>query len=220
MHSYDRHGNKRSFSLPRTLVFLCLFLFSLGAIAQETSASEPPSEIDAIKAINGEALGKLQQRLGDIKQKVSAATTDKQLSELNTSTLELVNETSDDIQLLLPALTQIKTQLDVIGPLPAADMPAEPPEVARQRRALTDSKTQMEKNLSQLETLRTDATSLSKHIVELRRSTLKTQLALNSGSILSWRFWSVLFTPQSEDLKKFDGFGQQWQQSWDSAFTI
>ncbi|GKX54598.1 mechanosensitive ion channel protein [Leminorella grimontii] len=211
------------FSIPRTFIVSLFFLFSLSAMAQGASTPDAPdsdasANVNVQKQFDAESLVKLQQHLNDIKQGVSVATTDKQLSELYVETQELIGKAEDGVQLLHPALEQVNTQLDVVGAPPAAGAPAEAPEVARQRRELTDTKAQMVKTQGQLETLKADATNLSKHIVQLRRSALKTQLALNSGSIMSWRFWAVLFTPQQEDLKKFNDFNQQWANVWNEAW--
>ncbi|GKX58016.1 DUF3772 domain-containing protein [Leminorella grimontii] len=211
------------FSIPRTFIVSLFFLFSLSAMAQGASTPDAPdadasANVNVQKQFDAESLVKLQQHLNDIKQGVSVATTDKQLSELYVETQELIGKAEDGVQLLHPALEQVNTQLDVVGAPPAAGAPAEAPEVARQRRELTDTKAQMVKTQGQLETLKADATNLSKHIVQLRRSALKTQLALNSGSIMNWRFWAVLFTPQQEDLKKFNDFNQQWANVWNEAW--
>lgn len=170
------------------------------------------------KNIEPSELDKLQQRLNDIKQEVSAATKDSELSSLNNQTLELVNQTDDFISALLPDLAQIQTQIDVIGPAPAEGAMPESPEVMKQRSTITAQKAQLEKELEHAQTLKTNASNLSTQILALRRNALKTQLALNSGSILGARFWSPVFSPQPEDVIRLDSFIGQVKEAWDNAW--
>ncbi|WP_246020001.1 DUF3772 domain-containing protein [Limnobaculum zhutongyuii] len=178
----------------------------------QTPANKPQdqdSEQEEKKDVSTAELESLQQRLSDIKQQVSAVTKDKEFSLLNTQALEVSHKADEYISILTPVLTQILAQLDVIGPAPAPGALDETPEVTKQRAALNADKAATEKKLEHSQTLKTNASNLSKQIIELRRNALKTQLALNSGSILGPRFWAPVFNPQPDDRTKIASFSQQ-----------
>ncbi|AWH87300.1 DUF3772 domain-containing protein [Limnobaculum parvum] len=165
------------------------------------------------KDVSTAELEGLQQRLSDIKQQVSLVTKDKEFSALNAQALEVSHKAEEYISILTPVLTQIQAQLDVIGPAPAPGALDETPEVTKQRNALNADKALTEKKLEHSQTLKTNASNLSKQIIELRRNALKTQLALNSGSILGPRFWAPMFSPQTDDWSKIASFSQQLSDS-------
>ncbi|VFS49850.1 Protein of uncharacterised function (DUF3772) [Budvicia aquatica] len=213
---------KLSQTLLLILPLLALSVLSPSAFAESKTDTVTKTQPKVLsknnKNIEPSELDKLQQRLNDIKQEVSAATKDSELSSLNNQTLELVNQTDDFISALLPDLAQIQTQIDVIGPAPAEGAMPESPEVMKQRSTITAQKTQLEKALEHAQTLKTNASNLSTQILALRRNALKTQLALNSGSILGARFWSPVFSPQPEDVIRLDNFIGQVKEAWDNAW--
>ncbi|MBK5142263.1 mechanosensitive ion channel family protein [Budviciaceae bacterium BWR-B9] len=176
---------------------------------QGNKPQDQDSEQEEKKDVSTAELESLQQRLSDIKQQVSAVTKDKEFSLLNTQALEVSHKADEYISILTPVLTQIQAQLDVIGPAPAPGALDETPEVTKQRTALNADKAATEKKLEHSQTLKTNASNLSKQIIELRRNALKTQLALNSGSILGPRFWAPIFSPQVDDRTKIASFSQQ-----------
>lgn len=106
------------------------------------------------------------------------------MSLLNTETLQLVEEAQTKLAELTPQITQIQAQLDVLGP-PA---PNETAEVTQQRKTLNRAKTLLDKQIDQADAVKTNATNLSTQINNLRRSALKSQIALNSGSVLGQNF--------------------------------
>ena len=74
-----------------------------------------------------------------MKQLVSKATTDTQLSKLRLATDDLVASMEKLATDLQPEQDKLKAQLDVLGP-PAAGALPETPAVAQQRNALNNSK--------------------------------------------------------------------------------
>ncbi|WP_246201629.1 DUF3772 domain-containing protein [Budvicia diplopodorum] len=202
------------------LVVMSLFpAASWAETKTDTMAKTQPRTLSKnAKKIEPSELEKLQQKLSEIKQNVSASTKDGELTSLNIQALDLVSKTDDFITALLPELAQVQTQIDVIGAPPAEGAMPESPEVTNQRDSLNAQKALLEKELEHAQTLKTNAANLANQIIALRRNALKTQLALNSGSILGARFWSPVFNPQREDVARIDDFIQQAKQAWDDAW--
>jgi len=188
------------------------------------SAAETTNVAEPVKINAPATLTALQKRLDTTKQQVSAAKTEKKLNGLNDDALKILDDTEKLIAALGPQRSQVQAQLDVLGPAPAAGSLPETPEVVRQRNKLNANKTLLDAQIEQANAIRTSVQNLSTQIGGLRRDTLKTQIALNSGSILGVNFWTPLFAPQANDTARFDDFGSQvsdaWHQAWQPDFRI
>lgn len=208
-------------SIPALLILLLsAFLMPMGSMA----ADDDPTvqNIDGITIVvdaPAELLA-LQKRLDNIKQSVSTAKTEKQLISLNEDAQKL---SADAVKLrtaLQPQLTQIVAQLDVLGaaPVQGQDALSETAAVAKQRSTLNGKKNQLNNQIEQSTAIGLSAENLSPQIVGLRRSALKTQIALNTGSIFSQKFWEPLISPQNADVELFNEFGRQLNASWQLAW--
>lgn len=175
------------------------------------AASNSTQQVTASAQVDS---GVLQKRLDTIKQQVANAQHEKLLGQLNSETLQLAEEADAKAAALTPEIAQIQAQLDVLGPK-AAD---ETPEVTQQRITLNRTKTQLDKQIEQINAVKTNAANLSTQINNLRRSALKSQIALNSGTILGQSFWSPVLYSQNHDLDKFSDFNQQLSDAWDNAW--
>lgn len=183
--------------------------------ADQTSTGAPAAPVK----INAAAeLVKLQKQLDGMKQKVSAATMDNQLRELNDDTLKLAADADALATALQPEQAQIQAQLAILGPPPAAGAMPETAVVAQQRTALNAHKTLVDAQVEHAKAISKSAATLAAQIVDIRRNALRTQMALNSGSILSPGFWSPLFQTQSEDKQRLDDFFQDVQDAWLAAW--
>ncbi|MFI3311795.1 DUF3772 domain-containing protein [Ewingella allii] len=194
-------------------------LAQTNAPAGDANATPEPVKINVPATLTA-----LQKRLDTTKQQVSSAKTEKKLNGLNDDTLKILDDTDKLIAALGPMRAQVQAQLDVLGPAPAAGALPETAEVVRQRNKLNTSKTQLDAQNEQATAIRTGAQNLSTQIGGLRRDTLKTQIALNSGSILGKNFWMALFEPQDNDRARFADFGSQissaWDQAWQPEFRV
>lgn len=186
------------------------------AASQTTNANGEAAEPVKINA--PAELTALQKRLDTTKQQVATAKTEKKLNALNDDALKLYDDAEKLVLALGPQRAQVQAQLDVLGPAPAAGALPETPEVVRQRNKLNSSKTLLDAQIDQANSIRTSAQNLSAQIRGLRRETLKTQIALNSGSILGVNFWKPLFSPSESDVARFDDFGSQVKDAWDQAW--
>lgn len=188
-----------------------LLVMLLATPLMSHAASNSTQQVTASTQVDS---GVLQKKLDTIKQQVANAQHEKLLGQLNSETLQLAEEADVKAAALTPEIAQIQAQLDVLGPK-AAD---ETPEVTQQRITLNRTKTQLDKQIEQINAVKTNAANLSTQINNLRRSALKSQIALNSGTILGQSFWSPVLYSQNHDLDKFNDFNQQLSDAWDNAW--
>lgn len=184
-----------------------------------TSDSATPVKINAVAE-----LSKLQKCLDSLKQQVSTANADNQLSALNDSALQLASAAAALMTALQRDRTQLQGQLDVLGPPPGAGAMKETSTVAQSRNSLNARKSLLDSQIERAKTISFSATKLSVQIVDIRRNTMRSQLALNSGSIFSARFWSPVLQTQTEDKRRlssfFDDVTDAWQRAWASEWRF
>lgn len=209
---------QKMLKMPLLLAFLsCLILTPFISHANDSTgqtATEEPAKVNA-----STALPALQKRLDALKQRVSAAKMDKQFTSLNDDAQKLASEADKLAVALAPQLTQIQAQLDVLGPAPAPGTLAETPQVVSQRKQLNNSKTLLTTQIEQTKAISVGAQNLSSQISGLRRDALKTQIALNTGSILGEKFWSPVVSYSDKDAERFGDFGTQVSNAWDQAWS-
>lgn len=206
------------FRLPLLLALLsCLLLTPFLSNADESTGqatTEQPVKVNA-----STELPALQKRLDALKQRASTAKVDKQFSSLNDDAQKLAADADKLGAALAPQLAQVKAQLDVLGPAPAPDTLKETPQVVSQRKQLNNSKTLLTTQIEQTKAIGVGAQNLSAQISGLRRDALKTQIALNTGSILGAKFWSPLIDPSDKDADRFADFGAQVSSAWEQAWS-
>ncbi|MCS2149955.1 DUF3772 domain-containing protein [Scandinavium manionii] len=214
---------RKMLKVPLLLALLsCLMMAPFLSLADDSPAQtdvEQPVKVNA-----NIALPALQKRLDALKQQVSAAKVDKQFTALNDDAQRLVSDADKLAVALAPQLAQVQAQLDVLGPPPAPGTLTETPQVVSQRKQLNNSKTLLTTQIEQTKAIGVGAQNLSAQIFGLRRDALKTQIALNTGSILGEKFWAPLINPAEKDAARFDDFGSQisvvWDQAWSDEWRI
>ncbi|WP_312664922.1 DUF3772 domain-containing protein [Pantoea sp. CTOTU49201] len=205
-----------------------LLLLVLLAPTLSVAADTPPNDQaeDAAPKVNASVeLPKMQKILDKIKGQVSGDTNESQLNQLNEMALELSGNAETLGQALVPQRQQLDAQLAVLGPAPKADSGVkETPEVTRKRAALESQKAKLDDQIKQADGIKNGALVLSSQIVNLRRDQLKSQLALNSGSILGPRFWAPVMSSQDLDGEKISDFIAELQDtaalSWESGWRF
>ncbi len=206
--------------------FLLLVLLTPALSYADDNAAAAQQEDDAAPKVNPAVeLPKMQKILDKIKGQVSGDTNENQLNQLNEMALELSGNAETLGQALIPQRQQLDAQLAVLGPAPKADSGVkETPEVTRKRAALENQKGKLDDQIKQADGIKNGALVLSSQIVNLRRDQLKSQLALNSGSILGPRFWSPLFSRQDLDGEKIGDFISELQDtaalSWEPGWRV
>lgn len=209
-----------------TPFLLLLVLFMPALSYADDNAAPAQQEEDAAPKVNPAVeLPKMQKILDKIKGQVSGDTNENQLNQLNEMALELSGNAETLGQALIPQRQQLDAQLAVLGPAPKADSGVrETPEVTRKRAALENQKGKLDDQIKQADGIKNGALVLSSQIVNLRRDQLKSQLALNSGSILGPRFWSPLFSRQDLDGEKIGDFISELQDtaalSWEPGWRV
>ncbi|MFY0402540.1 DUF3772 domain-containing protein [Pantoea dispersa] len=209
-----------------TPFLLLLVLFTPALSYADDNAAPAQQEEDAAPKVNPAVeLPKMQKILDKIKGQVSGDTNENQLNQLNEMALELSGNAETLGQALIPQRQQLDAQLAVLGPAPKADsVVKETPEVTRKRAALENQKGKLDDQIKQADGIKNGALVLSSQIVNLRRDQLKSQLALNSGSILGPRFWSPLFSRQDLDGEKIGDFISELQDtaalSWEPGWRV
>ncbi|EEP96747.1 MscS Mechanosensitive ion channel [Yersinia aldovae ATCC 35236] len=213
------------FASHRYYSLLCLLLTLIFAsptgvafAATMPAATTENSEASAKPAVPVQLIS-LQKQLDKLKQNVSVSTTDNQLSMLNETALTLVREADMLLADLKPKREQLQTQLEVLGPLPAAGALAETAVVAQQRRILNTRKIQLDGQNDQAQAIKTSAENLATQIIALRRTALKSQIALNSGSLLGASFWAPIVNPDANDNRRLNDFTQELGDAWSAAWS-
>jgi len=214
---------QKLFRAPFLVALLLALTFSplLASAATDDANDQQQSSTDTpvVKPIDAPAaLSALQKRLDNIKQAVSSAKNDKSLSGLSDEALKLAGDADTLGAALQPLRQQVQAKVDVLGPAPAAGALPETPQVIKQRKDLNASKTALDNQIEQAGAIKTGANNLSAQIAGLRRDALKTQLALNTGSILGVNFWSALTSASSDDAERFGEYRQQMKDAWHLAF--
>ncbi|AEX52468.1 DUF3772 domain-containing protein [Rahnella aquatilis] len=210
--------------VPLLLALLSCLLITPVLSQADESTGQPATAEQPVKVNATTALPALQKRLDQLKQQVSSAKTDKKFTGLTDAAQKLAEDADKLTAALTPDLAQVQAQLDVLGPAPAAGTITETPQVISQRNKLNNSKTLLTTQLEQTKAISLGAQNLSSQIAGLRRDALKTQIALNTGSILGGNFWAPLITPNDDDAARFDDFGSQvkdaWMQAWSDDWRI
>ncbi|MEZ2576112.1 DUF3772 domain-containing protein [Buttiauxella ferragutiae] len=210
---------RKPLRMPLLLLALLSCLMMTPFLSQADDAAGQSATEEPVKVNASTELPALQKRLDSLKQRVSTAKADKQFTTLNDDALKLVSDADKLAVALAPQLAQIQGQLDVLGPAPAPGTLTETPQVVSQRKQLNSSKALLTTQIEQSKAIAVGAQNLSSQISGLRRDALKTQIALNTGSILGENFWSPVFDPSDKDASRFDDFGTQVSAAWHQAWS-
>ncbi|KAA8998963.1 mechanosensitive ion channel family protein [Affinibrenneria salicis] len=198
------------------LLALCAVSLSLSPVQAESLSQQAQSAPSASEQAS--SLADLQKQLDALKQQISSAQSDSQLVNLSQLNQTLLADADTLRASLYEQQATITTQLNVLGPAQDNAVVQETREVVARRNNLTRQKEQIEKQIEHASAIYSNAESLAVQISNLRRNNLKTQLALNSGSMLDVDFWRPLVSPVAQDQQKISRFAQQALQGWSSAW--
>lgn len=204
------------------LGLLCIFICTLTFAAQNgniepNAIATPNSDLSANIDVNDELL-KQQRQLDEIRNAITSIDNNTQLTELNSKATSLSSAVDALLTILLRQQTQLDSQLAVIGTTSEDATETETLEVTQKRNTLTEKKDDLSKQIEQARKIKEHADNLSTQIVSLRRNSLKTQLALNSGSILTPDFWSPLLTAEPTDKYRLEHLKQDITSMWLKAW--
>ena len=207
--------------LKKILPVLCMLaaLFAPITAVRADDSVDQSSDAVASKVDAAVELPKMQVILDKIKGQVSSVNDESQLAQLNDMAVELSENASTLSQNLVPQSQQVDAQLAVLGPAPTAESGVkETADVTSKRRHLLAQKSRLDDQIKQANALQNGATVLSSQILNLRRDRLKNQVSLNTGSILSAKFWQPLYD-NPVDGPKIVSFAQDLQQSVKLSFS-
>lgn len=203
---------------PRQIILFLFLLFGLQLAPLTSVAAQDDSPVAESQPDPATALKNYQKQLDSIKQQVSKASNDTQLSKLKLTTDDLAAKLEKLAADLQPAQEKLQAQLDVLGPQPAAGALAENAAVVQQRNALNNSKKQLDEAVQRAQAMRAGVLDLGQQISDLRRVAFKSQLALNTGSVLGTKFWTPVIKPADDDVQRLDQFNAAMQQTWDASW--
>lgn len=166
-----------------------------------------------------EELNRLQKQLDNIKQEVAETDSESKLGQLSSSVLDLGHDTDALLAILQRQQSQLETQLSVLGPEPEIPSETETSEVKEKRTSLTNEKNKVDEQIALVSKIKEQSTNLSVQIVNLRRDSLKTQLALNSGTVLKPQFWLPLIQPDKEDQYRLNLLSGQLKSSFQESLA-
>ena len=203
---------------PRQIILFLFLLFGLQLAPLTSVAAQDDSPVAESQPDPATALKNYQKQLDSIKQQVSKASNDTQLSKLKLTTDDLAAKLEKLAADLQPAQEKLQAQLDVLGPQPAAGALAENAAVVQQRNALNNSKKQLDEAVQRAQAMRAGVLDLGQQISDLRRVAFKSQLALNTGSVLGTKFWTPVIKPADDDVQRLDQFNAAMKQTWDASW--
>ncbi|HEY0199407.1 MAG TPA: DUF3772 domain-containing protein [Rhodanobacter sp.] len=172
----------------RCLLILLLALAGPVAFAQDTpDANAAAPDVTLTPA---QTLSQLRTRLDDIKATVDSKTADVPLNDLRARALAVQQWAEQLVSTLSPQSASLQARVDVLGPAPVKDAPAESPQLSAQRRQLGKQKNDLDGQIKQANSLATEAGQLATHVAELRRDKFQTQLASRTATPFSRAFWA------------------------------
>ena len=172
--------------LLRTLLILLLAIGSAPlALAQDAAPASQPAPV-SVDQLNSQ-LEQMRQALTDTDKLGDAA-----LQDLRTRAQTLQQQADQLVAGLAPQSDALKAKLDVLGPAPEKGQPAEPPEVANQRKQLNKDKADLDAQIKQAKTVSLESQQLASQIAALRRQLFEAQLSQRTSSPLSRAFWASL----------------------------
>ncbi|HAT3407976.1 TPA: DUF3772 domain-containing protein, partial [Serratia marcescens] len=83
---------------------------------------------------------------------------------------------------------------------------------------LNSSKKQLDDAVKHARAIKNSAVDLGQQIGDLRQVAFKTQLTLNTGSILGVKFWTPVVQPSADDVQRLDQFKAEMKAAWDASW--
>jgi len=202
-------------NLLRTVLILLLAIGGDSlAMAQDTPPAAPAQATPVnVDQLNGQ-LEQIRQTIADSDKLGDAA-----LQDLRIRAQTLQQQADQLVNGLAPQSDALKAKLDVLGPAPEKGQPAEPPEVANQRKELSKDKADVDAQIKQAKTVSLESQQLSNQVATLRRQLFEAQISQRTSSPLSRAFWASLSRNGPDDRAglaalgrdAWNGIAQAWQ---------
>ncbi len=203
---------------PRPFLLLLLLLLGLqltplaavAATQDDPAAESAPDPATQLKAA--------QKQLDSMKQLVSKATTDTQLSKLRLATDDLVAGMEKTCHRSAARAGQTESAAGRPGAGPGGRRAAGNPGGGPAAQRAEQQQKQLDDAVKRAQAIKSSAFDLGQQIGDLRRVAFKTQLALNTGSILGIKFWAPVLQPSEDDVQRLDQFNAEMKAAWDASW--
>lgn len=179
---------------------LLVFLLSVGGVwaapdAGATADSTPQARIE-----------QASRALDAVKRAVNDADAPETLKTLSDRALQAQRDAEASVQALQPELTQLDARIAQLGPAPDG---GEEADIARQRKALDQQRSQVDADIKRGKLLAEDARQASESIEKMRAQQFGEQLGRKVGSPLSPALWREFVQNVPDDYARIQALYRQ-----------
>jgi len=166
------------------LLLLCLCWLPIRAAAQTPPTFDTAFPVIAKQVDNAEA------KIDAVQASTAPGNVDDAILQAGLANLGPADQALDaTVAALTPRIAAIDARLGQLGPAPTAGQPAEPVEIAAERKQLIGTREAIDGELKQAKLLIVELDQLTIHIEERRRELFARHLWASSQSILSPQLW-------------------------------
>jgi small-conductance mechanosensitive channel len=178
------------------------------ATAPAAAQSSPPVAAAEAPPLGPEArLDAARNRLQAVQKRLAADATTDQLQALRDEVLALQPEAAELAEELAPALARVEARLGELGPPPKEG--TEPADIARERRSLENSRTELGAQLKLAGLLGVEAEQALETLSEQRRTHFEAELFGRTRSVLAPPFWRELAQGLTRDRPRVVALGAE-----------
>ena len=164
-----------------------------GAASAQTApvlASPPPPDGPVSETVLEAQVQQADEDLHGLSKSLgSSSLTDDQIAARLSAIDPIETTLASALAKLVPHLAGIDARLAQLGPAPTAGQPAEAPQIAQNRRALTKKRQAVDATIKQAGLLQVEAGQMSSMLANRRRLQLEAQLWTHSRSFLDPALW-------------------------------
>lgn len=196
---------KSCFSQSLRAVLLAIVLTGIGLPTAAAKASQDAISADATTTPQAR-IEQASRALDAVKRAVEDADAPETLKTLSEQAGQAQRDAEASVQALQPELTQLDARIEQLGPVPEG---GEDVDIARQRKALDQQRSQLNSDIARGKLLAEDARQASESIEKLRAQQFGEQLGRKVDSPLSPALWRDFSKHLPADLARFDSLFQQ-----------
>jgi potassium efflux system protein len=175
------------------------------AAATATASSAPEANADA-----------LLRALNALPEQISEDMDDR---ELLTQVYAIGSAAEQLASQRTQALSAIDARIEGMGPAPEKGAPAEPPDVAAQRKALAQERSELDASLKLARLVSVNAQQRASEITRQRRALFQAEITQRVDSPLGTRFWRQWWQALPMDLSRLQALGDEARDALREAFT-
>jgi small-conductance mechanosensitive channel len=204
--------------MPTLLRCLLLLLLSFGsnALYAQSSAQAPTKAEPAVTP--AQSLDDLSDQLAAVNAAIKSKSGTPPLADLRVTALSVQDQARQLAASLAPQMAALQAQLTVLGPAPAADAPAEAPEVSAQRRRLDRAQASLDAQIKQAQLLSQNALQLAAQISGMRNDQFQARLASRTATPFSDSFWVDPARMLPGDMVRLKRLGNRLANAWQDAW--